>query len=219
MNRKRLRRGVEALWEAADEALWGEGTTREERASLFGAMMREAVARGECGNRKGEPTLGERLKALRLEQGMTPSRASRQAGLEASAWRSWEASHRVPSVRELRRVAGLLGPGTWRELSRLRRRAPAACLARALATPSPFRVARSVGDGSEAQEAAVLEVRNLDPHLRQALETWCRETRGTAEETVLADALERARSLDEVEREGWIQAVCAGVQLEEEERT
>ena len=152
-----------------------------------------------------------------MERGLTLSRASQRAGVDGSAWRSWEANHRIPSVLELRGVVDLLGPERWRELDRLRRRAPEACLARTLATPSPFRVARAVDAAHGATEAAALEVRNLDPHVRRALEAWCRETRGSSEEAVLVAALEEARARSEAEREGWILAVCAGVELDGDE--
>lgn len=214
--KKRLRPGIEALWEAVDQAIWGEGTTRAERARMFGQLMEEGARRGLLRDPFAETTLGERLKALRLEQGLTPSRASRRAGVEGSAWRSWEACHRIPTVAELRRVADLVGPKRWRELSRLRHRAPEVCLTRTLLAPSPFRVARAVDHATDAQEAAVLEIRNLDPHLRRALEAWCQRTSGGCSEADLVAALEEARGKSETQKQEWVRTVCAGVTLEED---
>jgi transcriptional regulator with XRE-family HTH domain len=213
MRTGRPRRGEEALWEAMDEAFFGEGAAREDRARIFGAMMDVAVARAAC--RGGGATFGVRLRELRRERGLTPTRASRQAGLDAGLWRSWEASVRIPTLEDLGRVTGVLGASRWRELARLRRGAPEACLAQVLAGPSLARVARSAGPEAAAGDPeGLLEVRNLDALVRAGLEAWCREHRGGDSEEVLAAALEEARGLDPEAREAWIRTVGSRVELE-----
>lgn len=192
----------ERAWEAVDQAIFGEKTTRPERMDMLRGML---TSRREAPK---ELTLGEELKRRRQALKLTPTRMAGKVSVAPDRWRLWEANQAVPTQAELARVSQQLGPA---KLWQLRRRAPRVVLGRLLDTRPTLKVARSSGEAREAspREHWQLAVVNLDPLVRLALERHLAAQGQEPSEEALAAALETASAWSWGEQDVWVRSVVS----------
>ncbi len=181
------------LWQSVDDAIFGAGTSRQERLEM---LERSKPTLTEPAN------LGLHIKALRRKIGLTPTVAARQAGVPSSKWCNWEGNAEIPDLDELARIAQVLhDSGESHHLLHLQRRAPLHHLRQFFIKSGERKVARGHGEATE-EEALQLKIEGLDPKVRRAFETWCTEN-----QLNLTDEVVRIGQLEAAERHQIIQEI------------
>lgn len=179
------------------------------------ALVQWAFATGRLALSQEEPALGEAIREARMQRKLRAADAARAAGVPVERWLQWEGDQQIPSEDELIRLVEALEPEDAFPLFRRWRNAPRRLLALAVLPPATeARVARSadLGARSSLRTDVRLTVRNLDPVLYSAVQSWCRQNGRPDDEDGLVATVAEVSARPPVERERWVWQVnsCLG---------
>lgn len=188
---------------------------REREGRDMAELVQWAFATGRLALSQEEPALGEAIRDSRIQRKLRAADAARAVGVSVELWLQWEGDQQIPSEDELVRLVEVLKPEDAFPLFRRWRNAPRRLLALAVTPPArEARVARSadLGARSSLGSDARLTVRNLDPVLRSAVQSWCRRNGRPDDEDGLVALVAEVSTLPPVERERWVWQVnsCLG---------
>src|SRR4051812_41709202 len=94
----------------ADAPRTAAGTTADARAGAVGGdAVRAEPGRADGGGSRADPAVGQRLRRLREERGLSLSALARAAGLGKATLSGLEHGTRNPTLETLYAVAGALG--------------------------------------------------------------------------------------------------------------
>lgn len=174
------------LWQSMEQSIFGEEGPQPQPIVL-------------------EPdNLGRRIKALRRELGLTPSKAARKAKVPNAKWLNWEGNAEIPTEEEFERIVhALYESGKTFGLYQPYRRAPIAHLRAFFGRAGEHRsLCRGVAEPLSEELILKLRISNLDPRALEGLERWC-EQNGTS----LEEEIQRLDALPKGERRQVIQEI------------